>query len=261
MQHLSTDDLAALALGESDARAEHLESCAPCRAELTALRETAARFRAAQIAPLDPPSGLWDRILADIGADAPATSGAPGIAATPGVEPAVEPEPRPTEDVGAHASRMPSGDLVRRRRRRFGVGALVAACAASAVLAASLAVLVVTQVGGASRSTDLAGASLEPLTTAVAPARAEVIERDGQRLLVVDADALPTVDGYLDVWLLDTDAQQMVSLGVMDAASTELALPADLDLAAFPVVDVSIEPYDGDPTHSGDSIWRGALEL
>lgn len=261
MQHLSTDDLAALALGESDARAEHLESCAQCRAELTALRETAARFRAAQIAPLDPPAGVWDRILADIGADAPATSGAPGTAATAGVEPAVEPASRPTEDVGAHASRMPSGDLVRRRRRRFGVGALVAACAASAVLAASLAVLVVTQVGGAPRSTDLAGASLEPLTTAVAPARAEVIERDGQRLLVVDADALPTVDGYLDVWLLDADAQQMVSLGVMDAASTELALPADLDLAAFPVVDVSIEPYDGDPTHSGDSIWRGALEL
>lgn len=244
MQHLSTDALAALALGESDARAEHLESCAQCRAELTALRETAERFRAAQIAPLDPPAAVWDRILADIQSETGEPDATPGVAERP----------------AGVASRMPSGDLVR-RRRSFGVGALVAACAASAVLAASLAVLLVTQVGGGPRSTDVAGAALEPLTSAVSPARAEVVERGGQRLLVVDADALPTVDGYLDVWLLDADAQQMVSLGVMDATSTELALPADLDLAAFPVVDVSVEPYDGDPTHSGESIWRGALEL
>ncbi len=253
MQHLSTDALAALALGESDSRAEHLESCAQCRAELTALRATAERFRAAHVASLDPPAGVWDRILADIGGDSADAT-------------AVEADDRPVEAGDRPAgtapeSRMPTGDLVRRRRRRFGVGALVAACAASAVVAASLAVLLVTQVGGDPRSTDLANAALEPLTTAVSPARAEVIERDGQRLLVVDADALPTVDGYLDVWLLDADAQQMVSLGVMDATSTELALPADLDLEAFPVVDVSVEPYDGDPTHSGESIWRGALDL
>ncbi|MFA4840512.1 MAG: anti-sigma factor [Agrococcus sp.] len=251
MQHLSTDALAALALGESDARAEHLESCAQCRAELTALRATAERFRAAQIAPLDPPAAVWDRILADIGAD-PAHQADPAEGQT-------EADDRPDATAVA-TSRMPSGDLVPRRRRRFGIGALVAACAASAVVAASLAVLLVTQVGGP-RSTDLADAALEPLTSAVSPARAEVIERDGQRLLVVDADALPTVDGYLDVWLLDADAQQMVSLGIMDATSTELALPAGLDLEAFPVVDVSVEPYDGDPTHSGESIWRGALEL
>lgn len=250
MQHLPTDALAALALGESDARAEHLDSCALCRAELTALRATADRMRAAHVAPVEPPAGVWDRILADIAPDGAAAPqpDAPDLRAS-------DPDP------GAPPGRMPSGDLVRRRRRRFSAAALIAACAGSAVLAASLAVLIVTQSTGAPRSTDLANAALEPLTTAVSPARAEVVERDGQRLLVVDADALPTVDGYLDVWLLDADAQQMVSLGVMDAASTELALPADLDLAAFPVVDVSIEPYDGDPTHSGDSIWRGALEL
>lgn len=251
MQHLSTDALAALALGESDARAEHLDSCEQCRAELTALRATADRMRAAHVAPIDPPAGVWDRILTDIAPDGAAAPEAGAQAALAS----------PAPDAAPPAARMPDGDLVRRRRRRFSAAALLAACAGSAVLAASLAVLIVTQSTGAPRSTDLANAALEPLTTAVSPARAEVVERDGQRLLVVDADALPTVDGYLDVWLLDADAQQMVSLGVMDAASTELALPADLDLAAFPVVDVSIEPYDGDPTHSGDSIWRGALEL
>lgn len=254
MQHLSTDAIAALALGESDASAQHLESCSQCSAELTALRATAERFRAAHVLPVQPPAGVWDRILADI-----ASEGAAGSASEAGS--AASTDAGRYVDTPAAASRMPTGDLVRRRRRRFSAGALIAACAGSAVLAASLALLIVTQVGGAPRSTDLANASLEPLTSTVSPARAEVVERDGQRLLVVDADALPTVDGYLDVWLLDADAQQMVSLGVMDAASTELTLPADLDLAAFPVVDVSVEPYDGDPTHSGDSIWRGALEL
>ncbi|ROR66310.1 anti-sigma factor [Agrococcus jenensis] len=243
MQHLSTDALTALALGESDASAEHLTTCAHCRAEVSSLRVAADRFRAADVSPVEPPAAVWDRIAADIAAldePVPAPIGQPAAPST-----------------RASATRSP--DVA--RHRRFSGRALIAACAASAVVAASLAVLLVTQLGGGPRSTDVAGAVLEPLGSSVAPARAEVIERDGQRLLVVDADALPTVDGYLDVWLLDADAQQMVSLGVMDAASTELALPADLDLAAFPVVDVSVEPYDGDPTHSGDSIWRGALEL
>lgn len=244
MQHLSTDALTALALGESDASAEHLATCAHCRAEVSSLRDAADRFRAADIWPIEPPAAVWGRIAADIAAlDEPA--------AAPIAQPA-------TPSARATASTR-SPDVA--RRRRFSGRSLIAACAASALVAASLAVLLVTQLGGGPRSIDIAGAVLEPLGSSVAPARAEVIERDGQRLLVVDADALPTVDGYLDVWLLDADAQQMVSLGVMDAASTELALPADLDLAAFPVVDVSVEPYDGDPTHSGDSIWRGALEL
>ena len=36
-------------------------------------------------------------------------------------------------------------------------------------------------------------------------------------------------------------------------------LPAQVDVGEFPVVDVSIEPADGDPAHSGDSVVRGTL--
>jgi RNA polymerase sigma-70 factor (ECF subfamily) len=35
--------------------------------------------------------------------------------------------------------------------------------------------------------------------------------------------------------------------------------PVGLDLDDFAVVDVSAEPFDGDPAHSGDSILRGEL--
>jgi hypothetical protein len=31
-------------------------------------------------------------------------------------------------------------------------------------------------------------------------------------------------------------------------------------VATYPIVDVSLEPLDGDPTHSGDSIARGQIQ-
>ena len=36
-------------------------------------------------------------------------------------------------------------------------------------------------------------------------------------------------------------------------------LPAGMDMQAFPVVDISVEQFDGDVTHSADSVVRGTL--
>ena len=52
----------------------------------------------------------------------------------------------------------------------------------------------------------------------------------------------------------------MVPLGVARPGTQTFELPADLDLGEFPIVDVSVEPLDGDPTHSGVSVARGELE-
>lgn len=253
MQHLPEESLVALALGERVEGGEHAASCATCSAEIAAFRTAAQRVRAAAVTPAAPPAGLWDRIAPEL--DEPSATLAPQAP----VGDATGAAPETAADVPAGAP-VTSIDVARRRRRRFSAGALVAASLASAAVAASIAVVVVTQLGSEPRSTNVAAATLDPLATTVGTARAEVVERDGQRLLVVDVDELPEVDGYLDVWLLDADAQQMVSLGVMDASTTQLALPGGLDLDAFPIVDVSVEPFDGDPTHSGDSLWRGALE-
>lgn len=38
-----------------------------------------------------------------------------------------------------------------------------------------------------------------------------------------------------------------------------LPFPQGLDLAEYAIVDVSNEPYDGNPGHSSDSIARGEL--
>ena len=51
----------------------------------------------------------------------------------------------------------------------------------------------------------------------------------------------------------------MVSLGILAGDSGIFAVPRGLDLADYPVVDVSFEPLDGQPAHSGESIARGIL--
>lgn len=53
----------------------------------------------------------------------------------------------------------------------------------------------------------------------------------------------------------------MVSLGNLLGSKTTFTLPAGLDVAAYPLVDVSVEPYDGNPLHSGDSVVRGQLDV
>jgi hypothetical protein len=37
-------------------------------------------------------------------------------------------------------------------------------------------------------------------------------------------------------------------------------VPAALDLAKFPTVEISVEPLDGQPGHSGVSLVRGELD-
>ncbi len=45
----------------------------------------------------------------------------------------------------------------------------------------------------------------------------------------------------------------------LEGTEGRLPIPASVDLDDYAVVDVSAEPLDGDPTHSGDSIVRGIL--
>jgi hypothetical protein len=65
--------------------------------------------------------------------------------------------------------------------------------------------------------------------------------------------------GYQEVWLIAPDLSRLVSLGVMNSDSGTFEVPAGLQLADFPVVDVSDEPLDGNPAHSTVSIVRGTL--
>jgi Anti-sigma-K factor rskA len=62
------------------------------------------------------------------------------------------------------------------------------------------------------------------------------------------------------VWVFDGKTR-ILAIGVLrsDQQGT-FPLPATLDLHTFHVVDISAEPYDGDQTHSAQSVLRGSLD-
>lgn len=107
----------------------------------------------------------------------------------------------------------------------------------------------------------LAEASLQPLASHSSSGDA-VVQRlaDGSRQLVIRLPDEP-LPGFREVWVGSSDLSKMVSLGVLGDQAGAFVLPSGLDLAQYPIVDISQEPYDGDPAHSAESIARGVLTL
>lgn len=74
--------------------------------------------------------------------------------------------------------------------------------------------------------------------------------------------ALTDVDvpegSHLELWLLDAAVEELVPLGEL-AGTGPHQLPEAVDLTVTPIVDVSLEPDDGNPAHSGTSVARGSL--
>lgn len=233
MAHISPERLAELALDAAEHDA-HLDDCDECSAEVATLRAEAERLRAAAAIPQPLPDGLWARIAAEV----------------------AEPEERHEQAHVAPRRRRRAGGGV----RRFSTRALALACVATALVVGGVATGIGLLTGRAEQGRVVASAPLEALTGGLEPASAEIVERDGQQILVLDTGTLPDAEGYLDVWLIDTDVEGMINVGILNADTHEYVLPNGVDITRFPIVDVSVEPFDGDPTHSGDSIWRGQLQ-
>jgi hypothetical protein len=206
--------------------------------------------------------------IAPPGADEPEPEAGPVPPPEPEAGPVApsEAEAGPVAPPGAEAR---AAEPVAIGRRRAGAGRaprparwLVVAAAAAVVLLAGVAVALVTGGDGGRAGEVVATAVLEPLAPEAAPAAgpAELVESDGGTTLdlAIDAGALPEGGGYYEVWLIDTAVDGMVSLGPLREDGT-YDVPAGVDPSRFPIVDVSAEPTDGDPTHSGTSVLRGTL--
>ncbi len=101
---------------------------------------------------------------------------------------------------------------------------------------------------------------------AEAQAGADLIADDGMHSIAIVDAALPAPEAGadLEVWLIRPDDEgnvaDLVSLGIVDPDEPgSLDVPTGYDPADYFVVDISVEPRDGDPTHSGRSILRGPL--
>lgn len=152
------------------------------------------------------------------------------------------------------------------RRARF-APALLAAAAAIAVIVAGA--VVVTQRGSDDMVVATAELAYDPVAFdplgADAEATARLVEREGGFEIRLDDATLPDpADNDLELWLISTDEDGAITdvqpVSLVDAATPgTYAVPAALDPDVYTVVDISVEPRDGDEAHSGRSILRGVL--
>jgi hypothetical protein len=243
--HCDPDALALRALGESTSPEDdvHLLSCPVCQSSLDQLRAvvTTARLATGDGPTLRPPSKVWDAVAAQLALADPA---APGV--------------RVLTDTSAVAAAPPTrrGVLVELGSRRR-----VALLAAAAVVVGLLAGVIGTSVAHRSSSGSvLAQTALAPVDAGDAHGLATLRETSSGRVLRVDLLGLPAAQGYYEVWLMNANTGGAVSLGDLDPSHVNtFDVPAGLRLSDFPYVDVSLEPLDGNPAHSSDSVARGRI--
>jgi len=163
----------------------------------------------------------------------------------------------------ATADHEESGAVVGLDQRGFwarGQSSLLAA--AAVILLVGVGFIAVARSFGGSELVASAQISNEDLPVEFGGEGSVSLRRDGDDVfLELDLPELPSTagdDAFYEVWMIDTNVEGMISLGGV-SADGRIDLPDNVDHQRFPVVDISVEPFDGDPTHSGQSILRGVL--
>jgi len=284
--HLPADDLAALALNDPDlegrdsaAARAHLADCAECRDEFADLALLGRRGRAVgdlvRSGLTAPPAGLWARVAAEAGVDTPSLvpplpdrrepttyAAAPAAAQASPVVPAGVGAPRtPAGSQAANAPARPVRQMLPRLALAAAVGVVVgvgATLVGTEVLDDDPATVTGPPVTSPD-DTVLARTRLSPLSPQDARGAAELHTSGRVRQLDVDLSAVDTGVGFVQVWLFDPETLGMVSVGVLDGDSGSFVIPPGLDLQTYRGVDISLEPYDGDPAHAAGSLARGLL--
>lgn len=258
--HLTSDVLALSALGETidPAATEHLAECPQCRTELAALRHVVevGRTVTAEDVLVEPSGAVWQRVRAGIDASRDSR-----VIQLPGSVALAAP-PRADEVPAVAAASELDERRARRAQQRWRVVALAAAVALVVGLGAGF---------GISRlltpDNDVVGVTtLNALPQWPGSNGTAKVEKDaqGNRTLVVTVEVPPTehVDGVMEVWLSDTRANDMVSMGFMPGTAGRFAVPPTMNLDSHPIVDVSVEPRDDkNPKHSLTSVVRGRLAV
>lgn len=144
--------------------------------------------------------------------------------------------------------------LEHRRRRLTPIFA-----AAAAVVLVAVIVTAVTLWPDPSSDTVLAATQLDTLA-GNGSGSAELVNHRGHMQLHLHTADLDPEGGYIEVWMIDPSVTRMISLGPLRADGS-YDLPDTMDPSDFPIVDISVEPNDGDPTHSGTSLLRGQLNI
>jgi len=262
--HPDDDTLAVVALGEQvdAADAAHVASCERCRAEVESIARVVRVGRSydgSDEATLMPPRSVWERIAAEVGIDAALLPSTPdrGPDVASGEAVTAAPITHLPEYPSRSAASTAGGRGSTSGHRPSRTGLLVAASVIGALL--GVGATLGWQALDEGSPAVLASTTLAPLPEKVGTGTAEVRGAGDRRELDLSLDADAPSEGFLQVWLLSPDSERMVLLGVLEGGSGSFVLPPGVQLEDYPVVDVSIEPYDGDPLHSADSLVRGTL--
>ena len=289
MSHPDDEILVDVAINGSDAADapssvhDHLLSCAVCSGTVADLRRTLsfASTSSTDAAWVTPPASVWERITAQI--DSPNAGVARGdigpVAADlprPGHHESDRPElDHPEPDRPAPAQPYP---LERRRdlRQRENDRRPRLVGWAAGIAAAGLVVGLLTGRALWNGPTALPSAAL---TTTAATTVSQVAlstldvnnpQQLGKAAVIRTANGFElTVDttkpvdagsGYLEVWLINRDLKRMVSVGVLrENGAAAFPISQNLIDQGYVVVDISLEQYDDNSVHSGDSVMRGKL--
>lgn len=249
MNHLDFETLVLVAMSETELsqdQRKHLAGCVACTSELRALRHSVATGRSARTVDLVAPGEhLWGHIHRTLGLSQ-------SVAAQPRL--GEFGSPRPARTATATVS-----DTPRTRRPRSWLP-LTAAAAVAGLLGGIAAGMWWQSSREPAAVPVVATATLEALSGWEASGRAWVEEAaDGHREVIVHLTTVGKAILLREVWLATADDSGLVSIGFLDGVAGRFTIPHGIDLAAYPLVEVSAEFDDGDPAHSGDSIVRGEL--
>lgn len=188
---------------------------------------------------VQPPADLWDRIQASVDAERPTSGG--GTAGGGGA---------------------PVVSLDARRNRWAGPLAI----AASVALLAGVGALILAGPTKATQSKLVASATLGRLEATQGVGTAKLVRQGGTLHLLVKTNdmATPPTGSDYELWLVDKLVTNPRSLGAVTGRVTgrntiDVVVPRSIDPKRFPVVDISVEPTDGNHKHSGHSVMRGTL--
>lgn len=247
---LALEDTADFPDADLTAAREHLAGCPDCADHVASLREALGLLAAASEHTLEPPPArVWSAIAAEIAAEGDASGPTPAGSVSPSAD--------------------PTASVIRLDDRRRGVPSWLATTAAAVTLVLGLGVG--WQLAGqpddpaAPQATVLGTAALASLDETQADrGSAEVRRQDGRIVLHVEAQELGGPDvsaGVREVWLINVDGTRMVSLGLLARGeSGDFDFPQKLLDEGYRIVDISYEPDDGDPVHSGTSLARGTID-
>ena len=285
MPHIDPDRMALFALGEPAATPEesaHLAECATCVGDLEAFRHVARAGRASlEVGALEsPPEIVWARIAEELSlgaSDATQAGDGPDAAETDAAEAdAAEADAAKADAAMADAAETDAAETdaaapaLRRDARMHRKPPRRRGMRRGWVLAASLVLVAAVGLGGWALTQrpgptpdEIAQAALAPFPDHPDATGSAIVDKEPDGSLAVHValttDAVSVPDTFREVWLIKADGSALISLGVLDGTEQTFPIPADVNLNDFVLVDVSQEPMDGAPGHSGDSIVRGEL--